>query len=217
MRESIEITEAGPSDLEAYGAVPTAFTVDALFAVHDPAPGTRAGGGAARLVHRPVARPYVKDYDAAPGLAPQAWPARFDVSSWGVLVARAAGGERIGGAVVVPEARTVLDVDGLEYDVGDDAAVLWDLRVAPAWRRRPGSGGGGVGSTLFRAACAWAHARGATTLLIETQSTNVPACRFYARHGCTLVAARRGMYPAPLDAEVQLVWRRPLPGANFAT
>jgi phage shock protein A len=84
-----------------------------------------------------------------------------------------------------------------------DLAVLWDLRVAPALRGR------GVGAALFRAAEAWALARGASWLKIETQNVNVPACRFYARRGCTLGAIHRFAYPA-LPEEAQLLWYKPL-------
>jgi GNAT superfamily N-acetyltransferase len=85
-----------------------------------------------------------------------------------------------------------------------DLAVLWDLRVAPAARRR------GVGAALFRAAAAWAAARGCAQLKVETQNVNVPACRFYARQGCVLGAIDRFAYPG-LPHEVRLLWYTALP------
>lgn len=84
-----------------------------------------------------------------------------------------------------------------------DLAVLWDLRVAPEARGR------GVGTALFRAAEAWAAARGCRHLKVETQSVNVPACRFYARAGCVLGAVHRFAYPG-LPDEAQLLWYKAL-------
>lgn len=51
-------------------------------------------------------------------------------------------------------------------------------------------------------------------MVVETQSTNVPACRFYARQGCTLGAIHRFAYPA-LPHEVQLLWDRDLADGHF--
>jgi GNAT superfamily N-acetyltransferase len=104
----------------------------------------------------------------------------------------------VGGATVV---QGDADVDMLHGR--DDVALLWDVRVAPGWRRR------GVGGTLFRAAESWALARGARWLEVETQNVNVPACRFYARRGCVLGAVHRFAYP-DLPDETQLLWYKSL-------
>jgi GNAT superfamily N-acetyltransferase len=84
-----------------------------------------------------------------------------------------------------------------------DLAVLWDIRVADDVRSR------GVGTRLFSAAAEWAQSRGCSSLKIETQNINVPACGFYARMGCTLGAINRFAY-TDLPDEVQLVWYRHL-------
>ncbi|MBV9108261.1 MAG: GNAT family N-acetyltransferase [Gemmatimonadetes bacterium] len=140
-----------------------------------------------------VDAPCVKDYDAIPGNRPTDWPARFDMSRWGIVSAWVEGA-RIGGAVVA------LDTAGVEMLEGRrDLAVLWDLRVAPARRGR------GLGTLLFRAAERWAAGRGARWLKVETQNVNVPACGFYARQGCTLGAIHRFAYP-DLPDEAQLLW-----------
>jgi GNAT superfamily N-acetyltransferase len=146
-----------------------------------------------------VPAPYVKNYDAVPGNHPTDWPRRFDADRWGILVAHS-NGTRVGGAVILHGA------PGVEMLAGrTDLAVLWDIRVVPALR------GQGVGSALFRAAETWALARGALWLKIETQNINVPACRFYQRHGCTLGAANRNVY-RDLPDEVQLLWQKRLCG-----
>ncbi len=185
----IQITEASPSDLAVYARVSIGFEVrDRLTVVS-----TDSGF---RLVAEAVSAPYVKNYDAIPGNHPTDWPARFDVSQWGILIAQS-NGSVVGGAVLAYGP----GVDMLEGRT--DVAALWDIRVAPAVR------GQGIGSTLFAAAEVWALARGAQWLSIETQNINVPACRFYERHGCTLGAANGNAYP-DLPGEVQLIWRKRL-------
>jgi streptothricin acetyltransferase len=57
-------------------------------------------------------------------------------------------------------------------------------------------------------AVAWAKAQGLAGLTLETQSNNVPACRFYSRYGFTLGGYDRLLYRA-LDRdtrEVALYW-----------
>jgi GNAT superfamily N-acetyltransferase len=68
-------------------------------------------------------------------------------------------------------------------------AVLWDIRVAPAFRGR------GVGRALFEAVETWVGARGCAELKVETQNINVAACRFYAALGCQLRTVRTDAYP----------------------
>ena len=46
-------------------------------------------------------------------------------------------------------------------------------------------------------------------LKIETQNTNVRACRFYERQGCQLRAIHRAAYPE-LPEEIQLLWYKDL-------
>ena len=173
--------------------VPIAFEVRSVFdvVVHD------GGLGGMSLGERRLESPYVKDYDALQGEGPTRWASRFDLTNWGLLLARA-GSACVGGSVLA------FDTPGVDMlERRRDLAVLWDLRVAPAVR------GQGVGAALFQAAEVWAKARGCRMLKIETQNVNVPACRFYARQGCTLGAIHRFAYPE-LPDEVQLLWYKRL-------
>lgn len=173
-------------------AVPIAFVVDRVLDVAAP----DGGLGGLVLAERPLAAPYVKDYDRD-GEPLASLPDLFDLTGWGLIVARD-GGRCVGGAVVVAGAPGVEMLEGR-----DDLAVLWDLRVAPGRR------GAGVGAALFRAAEAWARARGCGWLKVETQNVNVDACRFYARRGCVLGAVHRFAYPT-LPDETQLLWYKRL-------
>jgi len=190
---AIHVAADPAAALREYASVPIAFTVRSVLDVAEPA----AAAEGFVLTERRLDVPYVKDYDAIPGEHPTAWAKRFDVSRWGVFVARVAG-RRVGGAVVA--CRT----PGLDMLEGrDDLAVMWDIRVAPEIR------GKGVGAALFRAAEAWARTHGCRQLKVETQNVNVAACRFYARQGCVLTSVHRDVYPN-LPGEIQLFWYKHL-------
>ena len=186
----LQILEVPPSELAEYARVSIAFEVRERLTVAATDCGLPLGVEV-------VPTPYVKNYDAVPGNHPTDWPRRFDASQWGILVARAAN-TPAGGAVVIHRAPGMEMLEGRK-----DLAVLWDIRVVPALR------GQGIGSVLFRAAEAWALARGAMWLEIETQNINAGACQFYQRHGCTLVAVNRNVY-RDLPDEVQMIWQKRL-------
>jgi GNAT superfamily N-acetyltransferase len=183
----VAISELPSSQLAAYAAVPIALRVTSRL-VRDPASPT-----ADALVEVPVARPFDKDYDAAPGLTPLRWRERFALEQWGLFVAEV-DGRVVGGAAVAPAPEVMP-----ELDLSASTGVLWDLRVAPAWQGR------GVGSALFRAGQRWAGANGYRTLVVETQDINVAACRFYARMGCRLLSFHEQAYDT-MPGEARLVW-----------
>ncbi len=185
-----QIREEDHRSLEAYGTVPMTLTVDRRVRVVEPVGGTR------ELVEAVVNPPWVKDYDADAG-PPSHLGQRWDLSNWGVLSAFA-GECRVGGALVAWR------TDGVEMlDGRDDVAVLWDLRVHPAQRRR------GLGSLLLEAVTSWALRHDCTRLDVETQDINVPACRLYAKHGFRLLRDEPGAYPS-LPGEIRLLFSRAL-------
>ena len=192
--KQIEVIQESVSSLVEYGGVPIAFEIRSSFDV------SRADGAANDFVltERAVATRAFKDYDAIVGERPERWSARFDPSTWGIFAARS-GGQRVGGAVVAFRSPGVDMLEGRA-----DLAVLWDIRVAPGMRRE------GVGTALLRAAESWAAANGATSMKVETQNINVPACRFYTRRGYVLRTVNHGAYPEFPD-EVQLLWYKDLP------
>ena len=191
---TIEIAEEPMTALPEYARVPIVFTVDRVLDVtargDDPA--------AFELSERRLAVPYEKDYDACNGEGPLQWARRFDLSNWALLTARAAT-RIVGGAAVA------FDTPGLTMLEGRrDLAVLWDIRVSPEARRQ------GVGSELFERAEEWARRHGCRQLKVETQNTNVRACRFYERQGCQLRAVHHAIY-LELPDEIQLLWYKDLP------
>ena len=191
---TIEVTEEPITALPDYARIPIVFTVDRVLDVTSRVDGS----GDFVLTERHLDVPYQKDYDAIGGEGPLQWAGRFDLSNWAFFTARIAT-RRIGGAAVA------FDTPGLTMLEGRrDLTVLWDLRVAPDARRQ------GVGSALFERVEAWARLRGCQQLKIETQNTNMPACRFYERQGCQLRMVHRAAYH-DLPEEIQLLWYKDLP------
>lgn len=189
----VEVLEDPKTTLAEYKTIPISFEVNSVFDVLD----RSSGRDELLLVGRKLEVPYIKDYDTIDGEHPTQWATRFDLSNWGFLAAHV-GGPRVGGAAVAFNTPNLDMLDGRS-----DIAVLWDIRVAPQVR------GQGIGSALFDAAETWSRSKGCRKLIIETQNLNVPACRFYQRLGCDLVAANRLVYPA-LPNEIQLIWQKAL-------
>lgn len=183
---SIRIAEESIRELPEYGIVSIAFEVTSRFRVE----GSPSG---VQLVEERVEPSYWKDYDTAAGESPDRWAGRWDIRHWGFLAAFD-GVSRIGGAVVAYRTPGVNMLDGRQ-----DRAALWDLRVDPAYRRR------GIGRALFNHAIQWCRTNGCQDLKVETQNTNVSACRFYARQGFMLYAVNPWAYP-DLPEEIQLIW-----------
>src|SRR5262245_49010652 len=163
---TVEVSEEKAANLEDYARIPMSFEVRRVLDLMAPADGLSGF----ILSERDLETPYLKDYDAIE--SPRQWQRSFDLSNWGIFVARSEG-VRLGGAVVAFDTAGVNMLEGRR-----DLAVLWDLRVATEVR------GQGIGSALFAAVEKWALARGCLRLKVETQNINLPACRFYVKQGC---------------------------------
>ncbi len=182
----ITIKEDSMKALDKYSEVSIAFMVEARY-VAVPIGGT---GEAWRLVRERVEKPWVKDYDG--GESPTRW-LRWDNTNWRILSAFV-GEERVGGAIVVHDSPELCFLEGR-----DDLAAIWDIRVAPEWRRR------GVGAKSFERVVTYAKSVGCEELKIETQDVNVNACDFYASRGCRLASVIPGAYEE-WPEEVEFDW-----------
>ena len=189
----INIVEETSDVLSEYGRIPISFEVHSIFRVELVEDGLKG----IRLSEHPVAHSWIKDYDAINGEGPIRWADRWDISNWGVISAIASG-IRVGGCVIAHDTQGVHKLEGR-----NDIAALWDIRVAHRWR------GNGIGGLLLESAIVWAKRRNCRMLKVETQNINVPACRFYAKHGFTLAAINRFAYPE-LPDEVELIWCKEL-------
>jgi ribosomal protein S18 acetylase RimI-like enzyme len=190
---TIVLTEESMVVLPEYARVPIIFTVDRVFDVTS----RDDGRDGFALSERHLEVPYQKDYDAIADEGPLQWGRRFDLSEWAFFTARLAN-RIVGGATVAFDTPGVTMLEGRR-----DLAALWDIRVSPELRCQS------VGSALFERAAACAQLHGCRQFKIETQNTNVRACRFYERHGCRLQAIRRAAYPE-LPEEIQLFWCKDL-------
>ncbi len=82
-------------------------------------------------------------------------------------------------------------------------AVVDDFAVARPFRRR------GLASALMDQAVGWARKSDLGTIRLETQSTNVAACRFYEKYGFILGGYDRFLYRElgpEISEEVALFW-----------
>ena len=88
-----------------------------------------------------------------------------------------------------------------------DLGILWDVRVGSDIRRR------GVGTALLSAIERWAVNNHASWLEVETQNINLPAYRFYQKHGFNVTDVRADAYP-DLPGEVQILLHKRLRGPH---
>jgi GNAT superfamily N-acetyltransferase len=188
----LRISEEPVDHLDEHAKIPIAFKVERILSVSALA----SGLAGIRLSETAVEKAWVKDYEAIKGEGPTGWPKRFDTSNWGLIAAHD-GRKRVGGAVIAYNTAGVHMLEGRP-----DTAILWDLRVRPEYRSS------GIG--IFRAVEHWSSHRACLLLKIETQNINLPACRFYARMGCTLASIDTRAY-SELPDEAQLIWFKDLP------
>ncbi len=97
----------------------------------------------------------------------------------------------------------LLEVTPQEWN---STAWVWNLMLDRAIRRQ------GIGRELFARAVNWARQQGYRALVFETQTNNVPACKFYLALGCRLDGLRETLYHNDdlARGEVSLFWTYPL-------
>jgi len=97
--------------------------------------------------------------------------------------------------LVAQDGGRIIGMLDLELEAWNNTAWLWYLLVDKAYRGR------GVGRRMFERAIEYARRQGVRAITIETQSNNVPACRFYAAMGCEL-AGLNDLFYSNEDLEV---------------
>ena len=177
-----------------YGRIPNWYEVKSILQAQPVA----GGLGGFTLEEEELREPFIRDYNSHREDNPIHWEGRFDLSTWGVFLATDEYEQPVGGATVAVGA-SVYPIDRYQRS---DLAVLWDIRVHPDHRRR------GIGSQLLTYGAEWAREQGYGRLGIETDSSNVGACRFYMNQGCELGAIHRfGYSGVPRVAEyAMLLW-----------
>ncbi|WP_162909597.1 GNAT family N-acetyltransferase [Aggregatilinea lenta] len=166
------------------------FVSETVLAVERSGDGIEVGW---RLVERPLLAPFDKghDYD-------------FDATERKNIRERLQRGD---GLHLVAERdhrlSGILDMLPQEWN---STAFIWNLMLDRDAR------GQGLGRDLFERAANWGRRLGYRSLTLETQTNNVPACRFYARMGCRLEGLRDAYYTNEdvQRGEVAIFWTYPL-------
>jgi len=99
------------------------------------------------------------------------------LSRWGIFIALEKG-QPIDWAAVALDG-TIFPARSLQRG---NFAVLWDIRVHPDHKRQ------GTGKALLQHVVQWTKTRGNGQLGLETDGSNLPAIKFYAKMGCELGA-----------------------------
>ncbi|MEZ0326533.1 MAG: GNAT family N-acetyltransferase [Fimbriimonas sp.] len=181
--EPITLCETGFDLIAEYAAIPIGFEIRSRLKLPD-------------FVEVPEGVRW-KDYDMHLEERPSSLARRFDVTAWGVHLARQRD-IAVGGCIV---AWNSADFDMLEGRC--DVAVIVDLRVRRELRGR------GVGRRLLDCAREWAIQRGCVEMRVETQDTNVAACRFYRSLGFELLSVDAAGYGDGSD-EAKVIFTRTL-------
>jgi ribosomal protein S18 acetylase RimI-like enzyme len=206
MGQVIQVVEGPVAHLDVYATIPISFVVSKRLDVDQLWLGEFA---------EISVEPWTKDYDSLEPIATLA--SRFDVGNWRMVWAEKGkkpvnapeglpllrvpspnsqlirSESLIGGAILAWNTPEILMLEGRT-----DLAILWDIRVHPLYR------GQGLGTALFDQAKSMAKKLGCVEMRIETQNTNVDACKFYRQMGCRLHSIHENAYDG-LD-ETKLIW-----------
>jgi ribosomal protein S18 acetylase RimI-like enzyme len=157
----VTIRKMKMSDLLALEAIDPTFESATYLAIEQ---AEVEGWPTFRFAERAFETPFVKEmgyrYDVE-----QLEQTRYRLSQGGSLLLVAEAGEQV---------VAVLEVEGESWR---NTALIWALFVDKAWRGR------GLGRMFLERAETWARRRKFRALVLETQTNNVPAIRFYQRHG----------------------------------
>ena len=191
----VKIRPLHPEDLPALLHIDATFTSDGILDVEKTTHGLEVGW---RLVERPLDPPF--DRRDAYNLCAKDLreiAARLERDDTLLLVAEDAG-------------RVVALLD-LEARAWNHTGWLWTLYVDLAFRGR------GIGRRLLARAARWCYEQGLRAIIIETQTNNINACRFYARMGCFLTGINDTYYSnSDLEqGEVALFWAYPIDPARY--
>ena len=175
-----------PSDARRLTEINPTFVSPTTLRVHITGAGLQVGW---RLEEEALAEPYDKG-------------AAYDLDARDVeeISERA---ERDNCLVLVVEAGgRLIGLYDLEITDWNNTGWLWNLLVDVRWRGR------GLGRALFQRGLAWAGEHNLRAIFIETQTNNVPACRFYHHMGCHLTSIHDEYYTnRDIDAgEVAVLW-----------
>ncbi len=170
--QNILIRPMTESDVPRLPEIHPRFVSPTVLAVEKIGSGIEAGW---RLVERPLSRPYDKGhgYD-------------FDINEQAYILRRLR--QRTGLHLIAEqEGRLVGILDAIPEE-WNHTVWVWNIMLDESIR------GQGVGRDLFQRTADWARQLGYRALVFETQTNNVPACKFYVAMGCELGGIRNSYY-----------------------
>ena len=185
----ITYREIDESHFEKYDSIPMIVNVKSILSLEK----IENGLGGILLKETPIEQ-YQKDlsiYEKA-----TEYVEKFDITNW--IFFMAFDDELpIGAVTIASKTKDVIMLDGR-----DDISVLWDIRVDDRYKQQ------GIGTKLFNMAVGWSKMKGFNQMKIECQNNNVPACRFYHKHGALLGKIDQYAYYNDINVrdEVQFIW-----------
>jgi ribosomal protein S18 acetylase RimI-like enzyme len=184
----INLRPIEPDDIPNLPQIRPTYTSPTILGVEKSGNGLEIGW---RLVERALSQPFDKGtlYD-------------FDEVAQAEIRARLARPDDIYQRVAVDEATgQLVGLLEVEIQAWNNTALLWNLMIDLAYR------GQGLGRRLWHRAVEFAHQSEVRAIMIETQNTNIHACKFYARMGCQLIGINELFYTNDgLNTEVALFW-----------
>jgi streptothricin acetyltransferase len=136
----------------------------------------RAGTLTVTFTERPFATPFTKEKGY-----------RYDTDQLEMTRYRLEQSKNALVMVAEAEGRLVAILE-VESEPWRNTALVWALFVDKAWR------GQGVGAKLLREAEKWAKRKRLRAVVLETQTNNIPAIRFYEKQGYAIAGFDRYFY-----------------------
>ncbi len=169
----MQIREMREGDISQLGEIEPTTVCNSYLAVE-----VERGEGAHhtfRLVEREECPPFVKGEGYRYGSAEQQHARDKLAAGHGLML-------------VVEDEGVLVGAMEVEPSNWNNTATVWNILLSPAARGR------GMGRELIARAAAWARQRGYRALMLETQTDNPAACRFYLRYGFQLVGFNTMLY-----------------------
>lgn len=179
----VTIRPLTPKDIPQLAAIRPGYRSETIFEVERLHDGFQFGW---RLTEKRLTIPFDKGhlYDFTPSVQDE-------------IRGRLALGEN-GCEWVATDGPALIGILDAEYKEWNNTVFIWNLMIDEAHRGR------GIGRALWACVVDYGRARGARAITLETQQTNVPACRFYHKMGCQLVGLDENLYANITDQQAPL-------------
>ncbi len=181
-----------PEDIEPLADIRPGFETDTILKIEPLGQGLEQGW---RLVETKLGTPFQKGagYD-------------FTLEERQSIAARLAQNDTLMEVAIEKKTGKIVGVLDVEEETWRNTAWIWNIMLDVEAR------GQGIGREMLNHIISWGRRRGLRAILLETQSNNVPACKFYLRMGFQLVGINT-MFYTNQDMErdeVALFWGFPL-------